>query len=343
MDMDKRKIEILQAIIHDYIQTAEPVGSRTIAKKYDLGVSSATIRNEMSDLEDMGYLEQLHSSSGRKPSDKGYRLYVDKLMSIQKLSSIEEYAIKTHIIDSKLYEIEKVVREASAILADLTKLTTVVMSSSSIESYIKSIQLIGLDKNMLLLVIIIDTGLIKNNIIKLHDKITIDELVKINNILNAKLNKVRVKNIDLKFLKVILQEFKEYDKWLKDIALVVYGTLLNDIDSDEIYLEGATNIFNYPEYNDIQRAKDFLSLIDDKDKVKNLIKSDENITIRIGKENFIEDAKDCTIITAVYRSKDRPLGSIGVIGPTRMPYSRVVSILSTLVEELDELLKGDNI
>ncbi|BDR76254.1 heat-inducible transcription repressor HrcA [Clostridium tetani] len=343
MEMDKRKIKILQAIIHDYIQTAEPVGSRTIAKKYDLGVSSATIRNEMSDLEDMGYLEQLHSSSGRKPSDKGYRLYVDKLMNIQKLSSMEECAIKTHIINSALYEIEKVVREASAILADLTKLTTVVMSPSSIESYIKSIQLIGLDANTVLLVLVIDTGIIKNNVIKLHAKMTIDELVKINRILNIKLNKIRVESINLDFLKVVLEEFKDYEKWLKDILPVLYETLLSGIDSNEIYLEGATNIFNYPEYNDIQRAKDFLSLIDDKDKVKNLIKSDDNITIKIGKENFIEDAKDCTIITAVYKLKDRPLGTIGVIGPTRMPYSRVVSILSTLVDELDKLLKDDNI
>ena len=343
MEMDKRKIKILQAIIHDYIETAEPVGSRTIAKKYDLGVSSATIRNEMSDLEDMGYLEQLHSSSGRKPSDKGYRLYVDKLMNIQKLSSVEEYAIRTHIINSALYEIEKVIKEASSILADLTKLTTVVVSPSSIKSYVKSIQLIGLDVNTLLLVLVIDTGIIKNNLIRLNNKIKIDELVKINNILNIKLSKIRVENINLEFLKTLTEEFKQYEKWLNDILPVIYETLLNDIDSNEIHLEGTTNIFNYPEYNDIERAKEFLSLIDDKNKVKNLIKSDDNITIKIGKENFIEDAKDCTIITAVYKLKDRPLGSIGVIGPTRMPYSRVVSILSTLVDELDKLLKDDNI
>lgn len=340
MEMDKRKIRILQAIIQDYINTAEPVGSRTIAKKYDLGISSATIRNEMSDLEDMGYLEQLHSSSGRKPSDKGYRLYVDNFMQLHKLSPLEEHIIKTHILNSALYEMDKVIKQATTLLAELTGLTSIVKSPSSKKSCIKAVQLMNIDSNNILSVIITDTSIIRNNVIRLKQSVSTDVLVKLSNILNARLNNLTVEEINLEVINNLRNDFKGYEDIFNAIIPALYESL-NSIDTSDIYLEGTTNIFNYPEYNDIEKAKNFLSLIDNKDKIKNLINSSDSITIKIGAENFIEDAKDCTVISAIYSLKDKPLGTIGVIGPTRMPYSKVISILAEIVNEVNNILNNE--
>ncbi|WP_425544639.1 heat-inducible transcriptional repressor HrcA [Clostridium malenominatum] len=335
--MDERKIRILQAIINDYIDTAEPVGSRTIAKKYDLGVSSATIRNEMADLEEMGYLEQLHSSSGRKPSDKGYRLYVDKLMRVQSLSQLEVNAIKAHMISSAIYEMDRIIKEATTILAELTGLTSIVKSPSVKKSSIRAIQLINIDGTSILSVIITDSGIIKNNIIRLKKAVNVETLVKLSNVLNARLINLTVEEINLEVINNLKNDLKGYDDIFNAIIPALYEGL-NNIDASEIYMEGTTNIFNFPEFNDIQKAKSFLSLVDNKDKIKILINNSDNIAIKIGEENFLEDAKDCTVISAVYKLGSRPLGTIGVIGPTRMPYSKVISILGGIVKEINKAI-----
>lgn len=340
MEMDERKIKILQAIILDYIDTAEPVGSRTIAKKYDLGISSATIRNEMADLEGMGYLEQLHSSSGRKPSDKGYRLYVDKLMQVSRITYEEEEFIKKHIIKSALHEIDKVIKEASYLLAELTRLTSVVKAPSFKKGKIKSIQLIHIDNINVLSVIVIDTGIIKNNLIRMPKPINTEVLIKINNLLNTRLSNLDIEEINLEVINHLRNDLLGYEDIFSSIMPVIYESL-NSTESSDIYFEGTTNIFHYPEYNDIQRAKEFLSLIDNKKKINDLINSTENIDIKIGGENFLEDAKECSVISAVYSIGGRPMGSIGVIGPTRMPYDKVISILAAVVNELNKTLTDD--
>ena len=187
MAIDERKIKILQAIINDYIVTGEPVGSRTIAKKYDLGVGSATIRNEMADLEEMGYLEQPHTSAGRIPSSKGYRLYVDKLMETQKLSKDEELRIKEYLINSAMQEVDTILKEACVLLSELTNLTCIVQTPSMKRSYIKSLQLIKIDETNLISVIVTDSGVIKNHRIKVKNAPSNDELSRINEVLNSKL------------------------------------------------------------------------------------------------------------------------------------------------------------
>lgn len=340
MEMDERKIKILQAIILDYIDTAEPVGSRTIAKKYDLGISSATIRNEMADLEEMGYLEQLHSSSGRKPSDKGYRLYVDKLMQVSRITYEEEEFIKKHIIKSTLHEIDKVIKEASYLLAELTRLTSVVKSPSLRKGNIKSIQLIQIDNINILLVMVIDTGVIKNNLIRMIKPINTQVLTRINSLLNIRLSNLNIEEINLDVINNLRNDLFGYEDIFNSIMPVIYESL-SSMESSDIYFQGTTNIFHYPEYNDIQRAKEFLALIDNKKKINDLINSTESIDIKIGGENFLEDAKECSIVSAVYSIGGRPLGSIGVIGPTRMPYDKVISILEAVVNELNKTLTDD--
>ncbi len=335
-NMDERKIKILQAIIHDYIITGEPVGSRTIAKKYDLGISSATIRNEMSDLEELGFIEQLHTSSGRKPSDKGYRLYVDKMIHLPKLTPEEELMIKKELINEALYEVDKIVKKAIALLSDLTKLTCVVRPPSVRSSSIKVIQLLSIDNNILA-IIVTQNGIINNNIIRVNKTISPDMLQKISNVLNKKLVNLTIQDINLEVINDLKIGLRGYEDIFQAIISALYEAL-SKADNNEIYYEGAANIFNYSEYNDVEKARQFLSLMDDKDTLMKLFNNvydvatyDKNISISIGKENFIHDAQDCSVVSAVYSLGNQPLGTIGVIGPTRMQYSKVISLLTELV------------
>lgn len=342
MAIDGRKIKILEAIINDYINTGEPVGSRTIAKKYDLGVGSATIRNEMSDLEDMGYLEQPHASSGRIPSSKGYRLYVDSLMEKAMLTPDEELQIKQYIINSAMLEVDKIVKQASTLLSELTNLTCVVQTPSVMRSYIKSVQLMKVDEYNLVSVIVTDSGVIKNHMIKVKRIPSIEELQKINELINKRLDNLTIQEINLEVINNLKNDLKGYDDLFNAIVPVLYDTLKEDNSSD-IFMQGTTNIFNYPEYNDIDNAKQILNLLYNKDYVVELIAPKGDLTIKIGDENYIPEAKNCSVISAEYSLGDRPIGTIGLIGPRRINYSRVIAIMAQVMKELNDALKGQGL
>lgn len=336
--MDERKIRILQAIINDYIQTAEPVGSRTIAKKYNLGISSATIRNEMADLEDMGYLEQPHSSSGRKPSNKGYRLYVDKLMQVPNLTEEEMYAIRKKILDSAIFEMDRAIRQATFLLAELTKLTCIVRTPSVSKSYIRHLQLVNMEfNNNILLILVTDNGVVKNNVIKVKKSVSDIILTTLSNLLNQRLRGLNSEQINLEVINNIKNDLREYEDIFNAIIPVLYENL-RSADNSDIYMQGTVNIFNYPEYKDVEKAREFLSMLDNKDKVNELLNDSSNISVKIGNENYIEGAEDCSVVSAVYNLGSKPIGKIGLIGPTRMPYSKVISVLSNVVRELNYIL-----
>lgn len=339
MAIDERKIKILQAIINDYIMTGEPVGSRTIAKKYDLGVGSATIRNEMADLEEMGYLEQPHTSAGRIPSNKGYRLYVDKLMETGRLTREEELKIKEYIINSAMYEVDKIVKQACSLLSELTNLTTVVQTPSVRSSYIKSIQLLAIDSHNLVSVIVADSGVIKNHRIRVNNMPEPETIQMINGVLNMRLRNLTIEEINLEVINNLKLELKGFDELFNGILPALYETL-KESNNTEVFVEGTTNIFNYPEYNNIEKAKEILSLISDKDSLIDLIEPSSEITIRIGEENYFPEAKDCSIISAEYSLDGRPIGKIGLIGPKRINYSKVIAIMGQVMKELNKSLRN---
>ena len=339
MAIDERKIKILQAIINDYIMTGEPVGSRTIAKRYDLGVGSATIRNEMADLEEMGYLEQPHTSAGRVPSNKGYRLYVDKLMETGSLTKDEELKIKEYIINSAMYEVDKIVKQACSLLSELTNLTTVVQTPSVRSSYIKSIQLLPIDSHNLVSVIVADSGVIKNHRIRVNNMPKPETIQMINKVLNLRLRNLTIEEINLEVINNLKHELTGFDEVFNGILPALYETL-KESNNTEVFVERATNIFNYPEYNNIEKAKEILSLISDKDNLLDLIEPGNDITIRIGEENFFPEAKDCSIISAEYSVDGRPIGKIGLIGPKRINYSKVVAIMNQVMKELNKSLRN---
>ena len=342
MAIDERKIKVLQAIINDYIMTGEPVGSRTIAKKYDLGVGPATIRNEMADLEELGYVEQPHTSAGRIPSNKGYRLYVDSLMEIDPLTIQEELRIKEYIINSALYEVDKIVKQASTLLSELTNLTCIVQTPSVRKSYIKSIQLLAIDNHNLLLVIVAQSGLIKNHRIRVAEMPTQNEIQRINETLGIRLKNLTIEEINLEVINSLKIELTGYDQIFNAMLPALYDTL-NESDTAEILVEGTTNIFNYPEYNDIDKAKEILSLLNNKDSVIELLEQSGEITVKIGEENFFPEAKECSVISAEYSLNGNPIGTIGLIGPRRINYSKVIAIMAQVMKELNKSLNTKSI
>lgn len=337
MNMGDRKRLILQAIIEDYISTAEPVGSRTISKKYLTGTSPATIRNEMADLEEMGYIEQPHTSAGRIPSDKGYRLYVDKLMEQKRLNEAQNNAIKKEFIDI-LGEIDRLVKHASKLLSQMTQYTSIVMAPQIRRTSLKHIQLIKIDSSTVLAVIITDAGIVKNSVLRLVEDVNPAVLERITNMLNDKLSGLCVEEIESFDIGYMLDNSMGHGEIIEQILPELMQTLLYS-DTAEIYHDGAANILNLPEYSDINKARNFLNTLEEKDilfKVLNEAKND--IDISIGKENKLEQFKDCSLITATYKINGKVIGSIGVIGPTRMEYSKAISVVECMTNNLSEIL-----
>ncbi|MGE5613754.1 MAG: heat-inducible transcriptional repressor HrcA [Bacillota bacterium] len=337
MIMDERKKRILQAIIDDYIDTAEPIGSRTIARKYELGLSSATIRNEMADLEDMGYLAQPHTSAGRIPSDKGYRLYVDELMPVRNLQKEESDRMRIEM-ETRINELDQLLKKASAVLSRYTKYTSMAVTPQLKTSTIKTIQLVPIESGKAMVIVVTNAGIIRNNLIKIADALTPDMLIMLSNELNDKLAGLTVEQIIMG--KAI--ELENRSGVTTDILTPVINGVADciaEIDSPEVYVEGTTNIFNYPEFRDVSKAKEFMNVLDEKSNLFRIMTSRTDageITIRIGSENDMSVIKDCTLITANYNLPDNFKGSIGIIGPTRMEYSRVISLLKYMRQLMSE-------
>lgn len=348
--LDGRKLSILKAIIQDYIDTAEPVGSRTIARKHELGLSSATIRNEMADLEDMGYLEQPHTSAGRVPSDKGYRIYVDKLIQLPALD-VDEIIAVTNALDIKINELGQLIKQASTILSKVTKYTSVAITPEQDLSTLKAVQVVPIESGKALVVIVTNTGVAKNTMIRINDRITPDTVIRVSNIVNEKLTGLTVEQINLP----VIRDLELQLGMSKEIVLPILNGIADciaQIDKSEVFLNGANNIFNYPEFRDIDKAKEFLDILEEKDIIHKLLKTatlkdtDSELVIQIGRENDIPGINSCTLLSTTYSVGDKIIGSIGVIGPTRMEYSRVIASMSFIKKRIDEeiyKLLGENL
>ncbi len=343
MIMDDRKRKILQAIIDDYIDTAEPIGSRTIARKHELGLSSATIRNEMADLEEMGFLAQPHTSSGRIPSDKGYRLYVDQLMQVHDLNTDEIEKIKA-AMEMRINELSQLIRLASAVLSRFTKYTSMAMTPQLKTSTIKAIQVVPIETGKAMVIVVTNAGIVRNNLVKISESVQPDMLIMISNVMNKKLSGLTVEQVNVRIIKELEREAGIPGEILLPI-LQGAADLIEGIDNPEVYIDGTTNIFNHPEFRDIVKARDFMKLLDEKVSLSKLLfDSIESggITVKIGSENDITGIQDCSLVTANYNIADTFIGSIGIIGPTRMEYPKVISsmkyIRRLINEELSRLL-----
>lgn len=337
--LSMRKLKILQAIITDYINTAEPVGSRTIAKKYDLGISSATIRNEMSDLEEMGLIVQPHLSSGRVPSDKGYRLYVDELMPFKEL---EESKIKIleEVIESSINRIDYLMKETAKALAELTNYTAIASKPSINKTKLKHIQLIPLDENSIILVSVTDTNVIQNHIIGVAKPPEEQTLLQLSAILNKHLVGLTIGEITLPIINDLKKQMGNYNEILNPVLECITDAV-ERADETEISLSGTKNILEYPEFSNISKAKILIQTLEEKKVLSNIVNKQGigEIQITIGDENNIDEIKDCSIIKTTYKIGDKQIGTIGILGPTRMDYAQVVSMLSYISKNIDEVIK----
>ena len=330
MKLNERKLNILKAIVKDYIETAEAVGSRTISKKYDLGISAATIRNEMADLEELGYLIQPHTSAGRVKKNKGYKLYVDMLMGKSELSNEEKKLIQD-CIQNNVSHIKDLIQETSKLLSQLTNYTTVAVAKSlNHKNVIKHIQLVSIDENKILLIVVTNNGDIKKADLTSDIYLDQSKLNIISDNLTRKLLGKSIVEIDERLIAFIKYEIGEYSNLIDGL---IDALNYNMSEEEAVFsLNGATNIFNYPEFNDIIKAKSFLNMIEKKETIDSMLKSKgiqkDNVNIIIGSDNDLELAKDCSIVTATYNIDKDLVGKISFIGPTRMDYARIYAIVN---------------
>lgn len=332
MDLTERQLNILKAIVKDYVETAEAVGSRTISKKYDFGISAATIRNEMSDLEDMGYLVQPHTSAGRIPTKKGYMLYVDSLMGNRELEENEKEMLRK-CVENNFNRVDDLLDELSKILSSITNYTTVaVYDRNRGLRTIKHIQLVSLSPEKILLILVADNGEIKSREFDTFVELPQAKLNVISNSLSNKLSGKKFSELDEEMVAYIKYEIGEYSEIVDDL---VY--LLNADSDYKISMNGATNIFNYPEFSDMVKAKSFLNMLEERESLAKMIGTKgiqkDNLNIVIG--NGDDVSTDLSIITATYNVQDDLQGKISFIGPTRMDYSKVYSILNYMSMLLD--------
>lgn len=337
MQLDDRKYLILQAIIDDYITTAMPVGSRTISRKSGVGYSPATIRNEMSDLEELGYLAQPHTSAGRIPSNKAYRLYVDHLIKTVKLNPDERERIHEHLVD-KSRRVEGVIRSAADVLSDATKYTSVIVAPKLGTLRIKHVQLVPVAEKTALMIIVTNAGIVKDAMIRVPEGLDADDLYSISRVLTQNLADKPLEAVRQAFAEM-LRDAADHRRLLGE-ALQVIEQKLESEDQSDIIIGGSANLLGYPEYSDVNKARSFLAVLESKDTICKVLSRNGGmeITIRIGPENQVPALNDCSIVTASYRVGDHSNGTLGIIGPTRMNYNRVISVLDFMGRALSDVL-----
>ncbi len=338
-ELDDRKLKILQAIIRNYLETGEPVGSRTISKFTDLNLSSATIRNEMSDLEELGYIIQPHTSAGRIPSDKGYRLYVDLLLK-DKIKEVEDMK---ELLLEKADKLENILQQVAKVLAVNTNYTTMV-TTPQYKKKVKFIQLTELEEGQLLAVIVFERNIVKNKIINVTASLNKETILKLNIVMNTFLQGLDLAEINLPMITMMKEQAGDYRAIINDILEAIMQAVSEE-DDIEIYTSGTTNILKYPELSDKDKFSELLYTLEEKKMLTELIqdnneyKDSRGIQVYIGEETPVEAMKDCSVVTATYELEEGVYGKVGIIGPKRMDYEKVVSTLQTLKTQMDDIFK----
>ena len=332
--LNERKKEILQAIIEEYIETADPVSSKTIVEKYNIDCSSATVRNEMADLEKMGFLDKPHTSAGRVPSAKGYRFYVDELIKEDNISMEEIIYIQSKL-QTKVNQMEELTKIATSTLSEVTHYPTLSIGPNKHTQIIEDIKFVLLGSRMMMAIILTDSGLIKESIIKFEQDVTLEQIETLNMMFNNRLKGKPLDSIDASIEKYIVSEMNE--------SLNVIHPILNEMEKlinqqGTIYYEGTNKVFELPEFKSLELAKNFIHVLDEKDVVMDTLNADmsEDINIYIGDENINEDLKNFSIITFNHKVKGKSIGTIGIIGPKRMDYSKVISVLKYINRRMNQ-------
>ena len=331
--LTERQLLVLQVIIDDFIRSAQPVGSRTLSKKEEITFSSATIRNEMADLEELGFIEKTHTSSGRVPSEKGYRYYVDHLLSPDRLSVQEVTEVKS-LFREQIYELEKVIQKSAQILSDLTQYTSIVLGPAVHENRLRKLQIIPISNDKAVAIIVTDTGHVENRTIAFPTNVSPSDIEKMVNILNERLVGVPLVDLTNKLYKEVATILRSHISNY-EIVMQSLNSTLQIADYQNIFTSGKTNMLSLPEFNDINKLRSLMLLIDQgKDLYQHIRAKEAGMNIKIGSENNVQGLESCSIITATYSIGPEQLGTIAILGPTRMEYARVVSLLKLVSSDL---------
>ncbi|MCR4962648.1 MAG: heat-inducible transcriptional repressor HrcA [Firmicutes bacterium] len=336
--MDERKKRVLNAIIEDYIANAEPVGSRAVAKKYGLGVSPATIRNEMSDLEEEGYIEQPHTSAGRVPSDKGYRFYVDNLMEKARPTEEEVKAIKDALSGS-VVEFDEFLRGFCNVISRLTSYPSMIALPEQGRGKLVKLQMVPVHERQVLVIMLASTGILRHKIVDLPFDIDEGEIIRLEEELNRLALGMDMQELSYDFLQKKLYELGMRERILEQ-SVEVLRKLFHPQDGRKVIINGATNMLAHPEFRDIEKLKTLFELLETEGKVQKLLDAggEENLSVAIGEELADSQIRDCSMVTANYFINGQRAGSIGVLGPTRMSYSHTVALLEYIAKELTAVL-----
>ena len=334
-ELDKRKKRVLQAIIEEYIDTAEPVSSGNLVKELDC--SSATIRNEMAELEKIGYLEKPHTSAGRIPSQKGYRYYVDELLREDKLSKKEMEIIKERL-ETKVNALEDLTRIATTTLSEITHYTTITIGPQVDKHIIVDIKFVLLGSRVLMAVILTDSGIIRESIIKFDEDIEQDQVEDLTYIFKNKLIGKPLEKLNTPLEEFIMAEMKTGINIIKKVIEEINKIIE---ESNQVYLEGTNKVIDMPEFKKVDIAKDFLNVLDAKDLVADVLNTGiaDDINVYIGEETEKDELKNFSIVTFNHLLEDKDIGTIGIIGPTRMDYSKVISVMKYISKKLNEDFK----
>ncbi|MBP1587734.1 MAG: heat-inducible transcription repressor HrcA [Clostridia bacterium] len=340
-ELDQRKAMILKAVIDNYIESFEPVGSRTIAKRYDMGLSSATIRNEMADLEEMGYLSSPHTSSGRVPSTKGYRTYVDNMLK----PAIERPELASDIIsklEDKMTEYGKLIRACAEIISDITQYIAIGTTKGSGKVIVKAVQLVPVDDQNVLVVMVPD-GSIKSKLVKLPAPISADRIIGLSSVFNRTFSGKPAEFISLMSINRISDEADIARDMLLPITDGIFDCI-RQCEADEFFTEGASRLLKCPEFDSVDKARDFIDMIQDKDvleQIVNLSDDESGLTVSIGTENASDGLSDFSVVSAKFNVDGNCIGSVSVVGPTRMDYQKVISSLEYMKRMLEKKAATD--
>ncbi len=348
--MDERKKKILNAIILNYQETGEPVGSRTISKYSDLQLSSATIRNEMADLEEMGLIVQPHTSAGRIPTDKGYRLYVNHMLETAEQEREPEKQVPQvadHVVE-RLDRMERVLQQMIKVLAANTNYAALVSAPRYNRNKVKFIQLSRVEENRLLAVVVVEGNIIKNTIFEVEEPLREEDLFSLNLMLNSNLNGLTIEEISLDIITKLKEQAGPHAEIVGKVLDAVAEAIRADEEDLKIYTSGATNIFKYPELTDGSKAKDILQVFEEKEQLEELLtdklneEGKQGIQVYIGNEMPVQSMKDCSVVTATYSFGGGMQGTIGIVGPKRMDYQKAVDALQTVMGQLDSMIRKED-
>jgi heat-inducible transcriptional repressor len=323
--LDNRKKAILKAVIEDYIYTGEPVGSRTLSKHYGLGFSPATIRNDMADLEELGYLTHPHTSAGRIPSEKGYRLYVDQLMRLSEMSIEEVHSIRQSM-ETKIGELDRLVRQTSAVLSLITDYISIITTPNVSSSRINAIQAVPIEPGKALVIVVAEAGAVRSTVVNVPTNLQPETMIRLSDAINRKLTGIGLDRVDEAHL-LALQSSLQVPDEVSAPVIAGINACVRMIEETQVYTEGVPNILKYHEFNNLVKAGELFRLINRENEIKRLMRpidDNERIVVHIGSENTIDGISDCALVTASYSVDSKLMGSIGVIGPTRMNYSKVI-------------------